>query len=275
MQKHIHEMHEDISEKFPIIFHTTVLNESATCYPNWHENIEILCVTGGEVEVTVDSVNFKAAKNDTVVINSDSFHIVRAINGVASYYCLIIDKEFCKSFGFDTTSDFLREKISDTDILMIFKKIAEEIENKNNYYESAVKYLVCELLVKMYREYYVSAEVSSYNSGKSEIVKRAAKYIGKNYARNLNIGEIADAVNVSKYYLCRIFKEVVGITMIEYANFTRCKKANRLISAGNMSISDIAEKCGFENMSYFSKIYKKYMNILPSEQRKIRKVSEQ
>lgn len=275
MQKAIYEMHEDINDKLPVIFHISSLDESTTCYPNWHENIEILCVIDGKAEVTVDSVRFQAHKDDIVVINSDSFHIVRAIDGPVNYYCLIIDREFCKSLGFDTTTDYLKEKIFDLGLTSLFSELAAEIKNKEEHYEAAVKYMVCEMLVKMYRSYCVAADNAYENSGKSELVKKASKYISKNCSRSVSIDEVADAVNVSKYYLCRIFKEVMGITMVEYVNFRRCKKANRLLSIGNMSISDVAEACGFDNMSYFSKIYKKYMNILPSEQKKIGKVSEQ
>lgn len=269
MQKPIYEIHSNIDEKNPIICHECYLDDKMTCYPNWHENIEILCMLSGRAEITIDSVSFFAKRGDIAVVNSGREHMVRAVDGSTRYRCVIIDSGFCAFLGFSVNEQYIKEKITDGEIYRIIGRIAEENEKRDTYYEPALKYLSSQLLVELYRRYANASVKIGKESSKSEAVKNAAMFINAHCTENIAIDEIAGYVNVSKYYLCRIFKEVMGITMVEYINFRRCRKAHRLLQKGNMSIGQVAEVCGFDNMSYFSKIYKKHMNMLPSEQKKI------
>ncbi len=271
MEKSFHEIHNHINKEHPITFHIDSVKGNIFSRPNWHENIEILCMIEGNATVRVDSASMNVTVGDIIVVNCNSVHTIRGHGAGAKYYCLIIDNDYCKALGFDTDNNYLNSKIYDMEIAEMFRGIAAELYGKEKYYEAAVKQLVCRMLVKMYRLYYNPLGHINDNAGKSEIVKKACKYINSNYTHSITIDEIAEAVNVSKYYLCRIFKEFTDLTMIEYINFRRCRKASMLLDSSDTSISDIAEICGFENMSYFSKIYKKYMNILPSQQKKNRK----
>ena len=74
---------------------------------------------------------------------------------------------------------------------------------------------------------------------------------------------------LSKYYFCRIFKNITGSTVIKYLNMYRCMKARELLSSGKYTVSEAALECGFENMSYFSKTYKAYSGSVPSMAKKI------
>lgn len=272
MEGYTYEIHNHIDIERPVTFDIHSLEKRQISYPNWHENIEILCIVSGEAEITLDSLVFRASKDDIIVINSDSFHTIHPVKDSVSYYCLIIDKDYCKIMGFDILNNHINEKIQDNTILSIFYDIDKERQNKEAYYESAVKYLVCSILVKLYRSYCAFGNNINKKSGKSETVKNICKYINANYTNSIRIEDIAQEVSMSKYYLCRIFKETMGVTITEYINFKRCKKAKRLLIGNNMSVSSIAELCGFENMSYFSKIYKKYMNVLPSQQKKAEEI---
>lgn len=274
MRNPVYEMHENINEKYPVIYHINSFEEQFGCCPNWHDNIEILCMIYGKCEVNLDSAIFQVGVGDIVVVNSGCVHTLRAVGGPAAYHCIIVDKDFCQFLGFDTNVQHITEKIHDDRINKIFDNIESEVNRKEQYYLAAVKYLVGEMIVRLYRNHSMPDGHVYENSPKSIIVKKAAVFIDNNCTRCISIDSIAEAVNVSKYYLCRIFKEVMGITMVEFINFRRCKKAYRMLGRNDMSISEVAEACGFENMSYFSKIYKKYMNILPSEQKKIGKAVE-
>lgn len=274
MRNPVYEMHENINEKYPVIYHINSFENQFGCCPNWHDNIEILCMIYGKCEVNLDSAVFYVEEGDAVVVNSGCVHTLRAVGGAAAYHCVIVDKDFCKFLGFDTNVQHIVEKVHDQHINRIFCDIESEFNRKEQYYLAAIKYLVGEMIVRLYRNYSMPDDHVYENSSKSVMVKKAAVFIDDNCTHSISIDEIAEAVNVSKYYLCRIFKEVMGITMVQFINFRRCKKACRMLERADISISDVAEACGFDNMSYFSKIYKKYMNILPSEHRKTGKAVE-
>ena len=72
------------------------------------------------------------------------------------------------------------------------------------------------------------------------------------------------AVGLSKYHLTRKFKTATGITPVEYLTIIRCQNAQRLLMKNIYTVSEVAELCGFESPSYFSKIFKKTIGLCPS-----------
>lgn len=92
-------------------------------------------------------------------------------------------------------------------------------------------------------------------------------YINKHFAEIRNIEEIAERFFISKYYLCRIFRDNMQMTITEYINEVRIKYACELLDSGETTVSLIAEKCGFGSPSYFAKVFKKKMGKTPLEYR--------
>ena len=96
-----------------------------------------------------------------------------------------------------------------------------------------------------------------------EKVKAAVKWIREHYAENVTLQTLANTLYTDKYALCRDFKRICGKTVTEYTNGYRCRLAAELIASGS-TVAEAARSCGFENMSFFTKTFKKYMNVLPS-----------
>ena len=99
------------------------------------------------------------------------------------------------------------------------------------------------------------------------MVKMTIKYIRDNYSNKLLLEQIATNVYTDKYSLTREFKKVTNQTIVNYINSLRCKKASEMIKDGER-VSEAARKNGFTNMSYFTKTFKQYMGVLPSEYKK-------
>lgn len=93
-------------------------------------------------------------------------------------------------------------------------------------------------------------------------------YINQNYATINNIGQIADHFFVSKYHLCRIFKNTMQVTIIEYLNQIRIKNACQMLDFSSRDIGEISELCGYNSVAYFSNVFKKITGVAPSEYRK-------
>jgi len=93
-------------------------------------------------------------------------------------------------------------------------------------------------------------------------------YINQNYNKNLSLDELSKQVDMSKFYLCRLFKESLKMSPVEYINKVRIDKAMELLINTDMSISEIAFECGFNNISYFIKVFRKYMHTTPLKFRK-------
>ena len=81
--------------------------------------------------------------------------------------------------------------------------------------------------------------------------------------QDLSVPDIADALNVSRSYLSRLFKEAHGITIVEYILNVRLSHAVRLLFETDLSATEIASKTGFNNSNYFFKKFKEKYGITP------------
>src|SRR5665648_591361 len=111
-----------------------------------------------------------------------------------------------------------------------------------------------------------NAGVSRY-SGHSQLIKSSLQYINQNYHGKLSLNTVATALHTNSSYLSMLFKRNLGVTFTEYLNQTRVAKCCSLLTTTNLSLSEIASKCGFEDQSYFSKVFKKEMNMSPKDYR--------
>ena len=102
----------------------------------------------------------------------------------------------------------------------------------------------------------------------NDYVSTVVEYINRNFAEITSIGQIAEAFFVSKYHLCRVFKNAMKVTLIEYLNQVKIKNARQLLEFSERDVGDIAESCGFNSVAYFSNVFKKITGMAPSEYRK-------
>ena len=99
-------------------------------------------------------------------------------------------------------------------------------------------------------------------------LKNVKTYITDHLEDNVSVEEIAGIFHVSYYYLCHLFKKLAKKTVHRYRTEKRLEKAIRMLVETGDKISDIAVSCGFDNLSYFSETFVKYVGVTPSELRK-------
>jgi AraC-like DNA-binding protein/ligand-binding sensor protein len=98
-------------------------------------------------------------------------------------------------------------------------------------------------------------------------LRRVERYLQENYSRKISLKEAADISGLSAPYFSTIFKEEMGENFSSYLNQLRVEKASRLLWETDMSLSEIAGSCGFEDQSWFSKIFKNYTGLSPGRYR--------
>ena len=94
-------------------------------------------------------------------------------------------------------------------------------------------------------------------------------YIFVNLENDLSLQRIAAEFSMNKSYLSTLFKKEMGMTLTEYVNQTRIKRAIYLLNTEDMPIQEIAQWCGIPNLSYFTRIFKKEKNMRPSQYREM------
>lgn len=255
-----YEFHKNITKNFPFILHDTVTITNTIAFPlHWHDTLEILnCIDGSGI-VIVDSHTIEINKGSTVVINRGFSHTIQS-EGILKYNCLIIDDEFLQNIvNIPATFNFT-PLIYDNTLNMHLCNIFKEKNEQAVGYELAIKANVFSALSIIYRltgETVVKTDDTS--------IKHSINFIKNNFTEDISLDDIASSVSLSKSYFMRKFKEYTGCTVNEYLTSVRCKYAKHLLSQPNSSVTEVALQCGFSDISYFTKVFKKNIGVLPSQ----------
>jgi AraC-like DNA-binding protein/ligand-binding sensor protein len=98
-------------------------------------------------------------------------------------------------------------------------------------------------------------------------LRKAERFIWEHYTRKISLQEIASASGLSAPYFSTIFKEEMGENLSSYLNRLRVEKASHMLMETDLSLSEIASSCGFEDQSWFSKIFKSFTGVSPGKYR--------
>ncbi|WP_094550662.1 helix-turn-helix transcriptional regulator [Petroclostridium xylanilyticum] len=99
-------------------------------------------------------------------------------------------------------------------------------------------------------------------------LKKVVEYAQKNIQDKINLQKLAELAGLSPNHFHKIFSETMGITPNNFITKLRLDKAKELLVKTNQPISEVALECGFENIPYFSFLFKKHLNISPGEFRR-------
>jgi two-component system response regulator YesN len=101
------------------------------------------------------------------------------------------------------------------------------------------------------------------------ILRKALRYINENYDKPITLGEVANHVQLSDNYFCRLFRKETEKNLIDYINVIRIEESKKLLLNSSNSLCDIAILVGFNDQSYFTKKFKNYEGVSPGVYRKI------
>ena len=96
-------------------------------------------------------------------------------------------------------------------------------------------------------------------------LKQASEFIGSSYTSSITLQDISDSVYMTPKYFCRFFHEMTHHSPIDYLNYYRIERACYLLLTTNQTITEVAYNTGFNDLSYFIKIFKKYKGITPKQ----------
>ena len=135
---------------------------------------------------------------------------------------------------------------------------------RRDYLDTAMSLSTYEDLRKWFQEKMVNvcrAIRDQKEDQSNSAVKKAMLYIQENYSRDISLDDVSSQVNISPYYFSKIFKEETGENFIEYLTRVRIDKAKELLVDANVSVKE----AGIQSGNYFSRIFKKQMDMTPSE----------
>ena len=183
-----------------------------------------------------------------------------SITAKMSYYCLIISAAFLREYGIDVENLSFCEYINDGSGSLFFEKIVRELREKKPYYKTVIRGEIISYIAELCRNYTIQKRENVSN----DRIKKGIVYIREHFDEALDVETIAAHAGFSRYYFSRQFKEITGMTVMKYVEFLRCRHARELLEEG-ASVSKADLECGFTDLSYFTKVFKRQYGILPSK----------
>jgi len=148
----------------------------------------------------------------------------------------------------------------------IFLHLLNEFKDRKPFYDISMKMLCINILILCLRSPKTSSHPTArYSSKVRTNVQRTLEYIHLNYDDpELDIEQIAAAIQISPKYLSLIFREETGTQIHKYLNHVRIEAAKKLAVLGTMNVTEIADAVGYRSIHTFSKIFKKTTGLSPS-----------
>jgi AraC-like DNA-binding protein len=134
-------------------------------------------------------------------------------------------------------------------------------------YELAIKGYMYEFFFHLNNMCEESSIINVAHNKRMDKIKDVIKYIEENYQHPISIDEIADVCNFSSSHFMKYFKKVMGTSFTDYLNEYRLSMASRLLLSSSDNILEIAAECGYDNLSYFNRLFKKKYGVTPSAYR--------
>ncbi|MBQ4574662.1 MAG: AraC family transcriptional regulator [Clostridia bacterium] len=97
------------------------------------------------------------------------------------------------------------------------------------------------------------------------LFEKILNYIDQNYTEPLTLADLAERFGVSKQYIAALFRRHMKMTTTEYIHMIKLENAKKMLKYSAMNISEISDYLGFSNSYYFSKVFKKYFNMTPTQ----------
>lgn len=260
---------------------------------HYHDQYEIYYLLNGERNYFINQRSYHVKKGDLVLINKNILHKTSTIdqNHPAHERILIqFDENLFGGIRDQMAAVNLFEIFEQQENVLslnpeqqlwledhLFKLRAEKEKNmENNRDQEGLLYLkvmIIELLIFIKR---VSKESSSHNLNypdqKHKNISKIAAYISQNYQEDLSLDYLAEKFNYSSAYLSRAFKEVTGFNFVEYKNNVRIKEAGKLLQQSSLSVTEIASRVGYNNITHFGRIFKEFTELSPLAYRKLKGV---
>lgn len=271
--------------QFPIANYNDDLKKESVPW-HWHTELEILIIMEGTATVAVGTERFTVKQGEGFFINSGVFHAMwnkdgsdcqlhslvfhpRLVGGGVEtvfwrkYMGPLTGNAMLKYFYFDCGEPWHEETLQTLETA--WRACAEEPLGFEFEVRNALSQIVF-LLVSHCSA--VSKPPSKKELRDEARMKTMARYIQENYSAEIDAASIAGSASISESECLRCFRSVIGMPPMQYVKEFRLQKAAELLISTKHGVAEIGAQCGFLDASYFTKSFREWKGVSPSEYRK-------
>lgn len=262
-----------------------------------HDLFEIYYFHSGNSKFLIGDSVYELQPNDMIIMNGLTLHRPHPLPNVP-YERSVLEfsqewiRPILKSLNlpellvpFLKLNNFLFRNV-DKEVLLVIRELLHEIslldkqieqlpeveKNQSLHFRllnGRISTLFIQLLFKIYEISRAKIDLLPPNESEKDYnVERVVTWIQQNFDQNISLDTIAESVNISKYHMCRIFKEITGLTVMQYLMSCRINRAKYLLEMSDKNITEVALSTGFENSSHFSRFFREQVKVTPKEYRK-------
>ena len=257
----------------------TALNGMRTSH--FHDYYEIYYLLEGKRRYFINHDLYNVEPHDVILVNKSDIHQVQQIGSNEKYvrYLITFSDSFLNGLGSEFDKNFLM-KIFETKKIHVpesmqnaFNMLLHKAETKIHQSDTCSQYIaklnVLEILVNLNKfsaknTYPLIDDLSVYENSIQEV----CRYICNYYNKPISLDQMAKIAYMSPTYFSKKFKRVTGFGFNEYLNNVRIKMATNLLMETQLSITEIATFCGYQDSNYFGDVFKKIIGISPNKSRK-------
>ena len=282
-----HETKSHTVSEFPYNTYLCSIPLDFTLVPlHWHAELEIVVIKKGTGLISVDFDKRTVTSGDIVFIRPGQLRSIEQ-NGARKmeYENIILKPELLISGEADLCArqfitplmkgelrcvTFLTPAVPGyPEISDCISRIDHLCEKRPDGYQLAVKGFLFQLVFLLLSQKKKKSTSPALQTKSLEKIKTILKYVEEHYADHITIDDMAAITFYSKSHFMKFFKAHMGTGFIEYLNDYRLTIAERLLRTSDATVLEIAEKSGFDNLSYFNRMFKRKYGQSPGKQRKL------
>jgi AraC-like DNA-binding protein/quercetin dioxygenase-like cupin family protein len=250
---------------------------------HYHKELEILCILEGRLDVNVEESQYCLTGGDVIIIGAKELHKDRCYQAYGLKYIVLqfdieqfVENSTLNYFRSISEPGFALHKLNyifqeypavARQALESVQEILQEVQDKREGYEMAASLQVKSIMLALLRNDKRQL-IRLKERGDMTRLKPVLDYVEENLENRIQVEEVCRIANVSYYYFVKYFKKVMGMSFLEYVNFKKIKKAERMLLTQDVSVTHVADSIGMPNMAHFYKVFKKYNQCSPNEYRK-------
>ena len=245
---------------------------------HWHQEMELILVREGHFSYVIDDETGRAGPGAVLAVNSGSLHAGTPRH--CRYECIVFDWSVveCAGAAGRLLRPFSEHKLlmdtrlpaKDPELGRVVNRLFGVLDEKSAGYELCVKGLLMEFFGLLYAgEYYT--ENRTQRSGavrKTQQLKQVLQKIEADFGGRITLEELAETAGMTPKYFCHFFRSMTGRTPIDYLNHHRVEVACARIAAEEVNVTEVACDCGFNDLSYFIRVFKRYKQMTPKQYEK-------
>ena len=267
---------------FPAEYHHVTPDHPRYQMPwHWHMEHELILVRQGRLSLLLDGATLELQQGDAVLCTGGAVH--GATPDGCIYECLVFDFHRFLDAGLAGRTGVAAELGHSLTIRPFFPADMPLTAEITALFDALAKggegteWLVTGAFFKwiggvIAARHYDEAAEGKGSAKNIHAIKKALRLIRSDYASPLTLTELAAAAGLSPKYFCRLFRQVTGRTPIAYLQFHRVERAAERLLATDDPITEIAFSCGFGDISYFTKAFRRAKGVSAREYRKSRTV---